>query len=145
MVDYLTELSDNVQAYFSTHKIPSYFYQCLFGECVKIWGVRFLIPDENYDAEYNDDGSVIPSNSEYSYEDQIGYYCTMLSGTSGWGIAFNEACIQSNLLWLHQDYKQMDWMSSDIFDGYIVDAMIDVLFAKDAKSDYYFFKIKKEN
>lgn len=145
MEDYLTELDDNVQTYFSTHEIPSYFYQCFFGELVKVWGVKFLIPDENYDAEYNDDESVTPADGEYSYKDQIGYYCTMLSGTAGWTVAFNEACIQSNLSWLYKDYKNMDWMSSDIFDGYIVDAMLDVLFAEDAKSDYYFYKVKKEN
>ena len=38
----------------------------------------------------------------------------------------------------------MGWVRSDICDGYIVDAMIEILFAEDANSDYYFFKVRKE-
>lgn len=143
-MDYLTDAQNDIQRYFKEHSIPTYFYQCLFGELVKIWGIKFLIPNEDYDAEYNDEGKIITSNDNYSYKEQIGYYCTMLSGTSGWGVAFNEACDQCNLSWLHHDYRQMDWVRSDIFDGYIVDAMIETLFAEDVKSDYYFFKVRKE-
>lgn len=146
MYDYLTNLENEIETYFKTHTIPNYFYQCLFGELIKIWGISPLIPDKDYDAEYDDDGNVIPNNNDnYSYKDQIGYYFTMLSGTAGWGLAFKESCSQCELTQLYQDYQNMDWMQSDIFDGYIVDNMLEVLFAKDNDDSYYFFKIQKEN
>lgn len=69
----------------------------------------------------------------------------MLSGTVGYGLAFKETCVQCELTQLYQDYQNIDWVRSDIFDGYIVDQMLEVLFAKDKTDDYYFFKIQKEN
>ena len=145
MMDYLTEAHDDIQAYFKSHEIPTYFYQCLFGELVKVWGVKFLIPDKYYDAQYDDNDNLIEyADDKYSYKDQLDFYFTCFSGTGGWGVAFNEACDQCDLSWLHQDYRQMDWVRSDIFDEYIVDAMIEMLFAEDANSDYYFFKVRKE-
>ena len=146
MADYLTDAQNDIQIYFETHEIPKYFYQCLFGELVKIWGVEFIIPDSDYDAEYDDDGNIIPSDDDYSYKDQIDYYATMLSGTAGWGVAFKESCMQCNLLWLDEYYRQIDWIRSDIFDGYIVEGMLNTLFVENVKSDsYYLFKMNKEN
>lgn len=56
MTDYLTDAQNDIEAYFETHEIPNYFYQCLFGELIKIWGVSPLIPDKDYLAEYDDEG-----------------------------------------------------------------------------------------
>lgn len=146
MTDYLTDAQNDITTYFETHEIPTYFYLCLFGELIKIWGVSPLVPDKDYDAEYDDDGNIISSNEEnYSYKDQLDYYFTMLSGTAGWGLAFKEACVQCGLTQLYQDYRSIDWVRSDIFDGYIGDQMLKVLFAEDSESDYYFFKVRKEN
>ncbi len=146
MTDYLTEAKDKIEAYLTTHEIPNYFYSCFFGELIKVFGIKFLIPDLNYDAEYDDDGEIIPCDEDdYSYKDQVDYYLTCLGGTGGWGLAFEEACKQCDLLNLYEDYSNFDWVHSDIFDGYIADNMIEVLFEDDISSNYYVFKIKKEN
>lgn len=145
MTDYLTDANNDIKTYFETNEIPTYFYNCLFGELIKIYGVSPLIPDKDYLAEYDDDGNIISSNGDnYSYKDQIDYYFNMLCGTAGWNLGFKEACAQCELTQLYQDYKNTDWIRSDIFDGYIVDQMLEVLFSKDLDSDYYFFKIRKE-
>lgn len=144
-MEYLTESYDDIQTYFESHEIPTYFYQCLFGELVKVWGAKFLIPDKYYDAQYDDNDNLIEyADDKYSYKDQLDFYFTSLSGTGGWSLAFKEACTQCSLTNIYEDYRKFDWVRSDIFDGYIVDVMIDVLFAEDAKSDYYFFKVQKE-
>ena len=139
MSDYLTDAHNDVQTYFETHEIPNYFYQCLFAELIKIFGVQCLVvPDENYLAEYDDDGNVISShNDNYSYKDQILYSLNMLSGTFGWSDAFGRSCEQCKLTQLHQDYKQMDWVRSDIFDGYIVDRMVVALFDENYPKGYH--------
>ena len=145
-MDYLTEAHNDIKTYFKTHSIPTYFYQCLFGELVKVWGIKPLIPDKNYDAEYDDDGNIIPCHDDdYSYKDQIDYFLTFMGGTAGWNVAFKEACAQCDLTNIYEDYHNFDWVRSDYFDGCIADRMLDVLFAEDVKSDYYFFKIQKEN
>ena len=131
MTDYLTDAEYNIEAYFKTHEIPNYFYQCLFGELIKIYGIHLVTPDQDC-LEENDD--------DYSYEDQIGYHLTMISGTTGWNLAFKETCVQCELTQLEYDYSEMDWVRSDIFDGYIIDNMLEVLFAESKVNDYYFFK-----
>lgn len=145
MTDYLTDAEINVKAYLETHDIPTYFYQCFFGELVKIWGANFLIPDKYYDAQYDDDGNIIEYDDElYSYKDQVEYYVVSLGGTAGWYTAFKEACDQCGIMDIYDDYSNMDWVHSDIFDGYIADEMLDVLFADTHRNDYYKFKTQKE-
>lgn len=145
MTDYLTDAANDIKVYFETHDIPIYFYQCFFGELVKICGINFLIPDKYYDAEYDDDGNIIEYDDElYSYEDQIGYFLTCQGGTGGWYEAFKEACKQCDLMDIHEDYCQLCWLRSDIFDGYIADRMLEVLFDDTRHNDYYRFKIQKE-
>ena len=137
MTDYLTDAQNDVQHYFDTHEIPNYFYQCFFAELIKIFGVNHLIPDENCLAEYDEDGNILLSNNDdYSYKDQISYHLTMLSGTFGWNDAFQQSCEQCKLPQLLWDYKQMDWVRSDIFDGYIVDKMIEALFDENHPEGY---------
>lgn len=137
MNDYLTDAENDIKAYFKTHEIPDYFYQCLFGELIKVFGIHFLIPDKDYLAEYDDDGNILPSNNnDYSYKEQIDYYLTMLSSTFGWNDAFQQSCEQCELSQLCLDYKQMDWVRSDIFDGYIVDKMVDALFDENHPRGY---------
>lgn len=146
MSDYLTDAKNDVQVYFETHEIPNYFYQCLFGEIVKVWGIKFLIPDKNYLAEYDDDGNILPGNDDdYSYKDQIDYFLTLEGGTGGWNVAFKEACEQCDLMSMYEDYRKFDWVRSDYFDGCVADKMIDVLFANNSITDYYFFKVRKDD
>ena len=146
MTDYLTDAKNDIETYFETHNIPIYFYQCLFGELVKIWGGNFLIPDKYYDAQYDDDGNLIePKEGTYSYRDQIDFYLIGLGGTGGWSTAFKEACDQCGLMDIYDDYAHMNWVYSDIFDGYIADRMLEVLFDDTRHNDYYRFKMQKEN
>ena len=145
-MDYLTEAYDDIQTYFESHEIPPYFYQCFFGELIKIWGIKPLIPDKNYDAEYDDEGNIIPNNEDdYSYRDQIDFFLTYWGGTSGWNSALKEACAQCGLVHMYEDYCKLDWVRSDYFDGCLADMMINVLFAENTTTDYYFFKVRKEN
>lgn len=109
MPNYLDNAENDVRTYFETHEIPRYFYQCLFAELIKIFGINFLIPDENYLAEYDDDGNMLPSNNDnYSYKDQISYYLALRGGTFGWGNAFAQSCKECELPWLQQDYENME-------------------------------------
>ena len=145
MTDYLTDAQKDIKTYFETHDIPTYFYQCFFGELVKVFGATFLIPDKYYDATYDDDGNRIEYDDElYSYKEQIEYYIVSLGGTSGWYEAFKEACEQCDLMDMHEDYHDFCWVRSDIFDGYIADKMFEIIFDDTHQNDYYKFKRQKE-
>lgn len=128
-MDYLTDASNEVQSYFATHDIPTYFYQCLFGELVKIFGMNFVAPCDTGD----------------SYKDQISEYLTLTSGSGGWDLAFSETCRQCDMYDMYEYYSDLDWVRSDIFDGYIVDSLVDALFACENNTEYYKFKMSKEN
>lgn len=146
MTDYLTDAQNDIEAYFESHKLPNYFYQCFFGELVKMFGTSLIAPDPSYLAEYDDEDNIIPGDeNDYSYRDQLDYSLTCLGGTGGWYTAFKEACAQCELTQLYQDYQNMDWVRSDIFDGYIADYTLDVMFAEDKTGDYYFYKVKENN
>ena len=136
MVDYLTDAQNDIKAYFETHDIPTYFYQCFFGELVKVFGIKFLIPSTDYLDMYDDD-------EEYSYKNQIGHYLNCQGGTGGWYEAFSISCDQCGLIDIWDDYEKMNWVYSDIFDGYIADKMVEVLFDDTRQNDYYKFKIKE--
>ena len=145
MTDYLTDAQNDIETYFETHDIPTYFYQCLFGELVKMYGMTLVAPDIYYDAEYDDDCNMIKSyEDEYSYKEQIDYSLAFFTGTGGWYKAFKETCKQCDLMDMHEDYSKMEWVRSDIFDGYIADKMLEVLFDDTRHNDYYRFKIQKE-
>lgn len=145
MTDYLTDAQNDIEVYFKTHDIPAYFYQCLLGELVKIWGATFIIPDKYYDAQYDDDGNLIePKEGTYSYRDQIEFHLTCLGGTGGWHLAFKEACDQCGLVDILDTYENMNWVYSDIFDGYIADKMLEVIFDGTRHNDYFKFKMQKE-
>lgn len=129
MTDYLTDAQNDIKTYFETHDIPTHFYQCFFGELIKVFGVDFLIPDKYYNAEYDDDGNIIESEEDtYYYKEQIEFSLTFQSGTYGWGKAFKAACDQCGIMDIYDDYTEMNWVYSDTFDGYIADKMIEVLF-----------------
>lgn len=121
-MDYLTDAQNEVQTYFATHRIPTYFYQCLFGELVKIFGFN------------------LSTQSLELFSEEISY----VAGSRGWGLAFKETCTQCDLNDMYEYYNSLDWCKSDIFDGYIEEKMINVLFDSNARSDYYEFKIQKE-
>ena len=127
MTDYLTDAENDIKTYFKTHDIPTYFYQCFCGELVKVFGVKFLIRDD-----------------DCSYREQLGFHLNNLGGTGGWYEAFIEACRECNLIDILFDYSKMDWVRSDIFDGYIADKMLEVLFDDTHHNDYYRFKMQKE-
>ena len=145
MTDYLTDAQNDIKTYFETHDIPTCFYQCFFGEMVKVWGIKFLTPDKYYDAEYDEDGNMTDSYEDaYSYKEQIDNTLNCLGGTGGWNLAFKEACRQCDLMDIYEDYSKMDWVRSDIFDGYIAEETMKMLFADLYSNDYYMFKIHKE-
>ena len=145
MTDYLTDAKNDIEAYFESHDIPNYFYQCFFGELVKVFGIGLIAPSLDYLAGYDDEFNMIPGDeNDYSYKDQLDYYLTCLGGTGGWYTAFKEACAQCELTQLYQDYQNMDWVRSDIFDGYIADQTLDVMFAQDKTGGYYFYKVKEK-
>lgn len=127
MTDYLTDAQNDIKTYFETHDIPAYFYQCLFGELVKVFGAKFLIPDD-----------------DYFYREQLELHLNNLGGTGGWYEAFSATCDQCDLMDIWGDYEKMDWVYSDTFDGYIADKMVEVLFDGTRHDDYYRFKIQKE-
>ena len=146
MTDYLTDAQNDIKIYFETHDIPTYFYQCFFGELVKVWGSTFITPDKYYNAEYDDDGNIIKSyEDEYTYKEQIGNSLAFITGTGGWYEAFKEACKQCDLMDMHEDYRKFCWVRSDIFDEYIADKMLEVVFDDTHHDDYYRFKMQKEN
>ena len=146
MTDYLTDVHNDIQTYFETHEIPSYFLNCFFGELIKVWGVYPLIPDNGYLMDYDDDDHVLlVSEKEYSYEDQISWFLTNEGGTAGWHLAFKEACEQCDMMNLYEYYRLLDWIRSDYFDGFIADKMVKVLFGEGTSSDWYFFKVRKEH
>lgn len=127
MTDYLTDAENDIKTYFETHDIPIYFYQCFFGELIKVFGIKFLIPDD-----------------DYSCREQLELHLNNLGGTGGWYEAFKEACKQCDLMDMHEDYRKFCWVRSDIFDGYIADRMLEVLFDDACRNDYYRFKMQKE-
>ena len=146
MTDYLTDAENDIKTYFETRNIPTYFYQCFFGELVKVFGMNFLIPDTGYLTEYDEDGNIISTNENaYSYKDQLDCHLNFISGTGGWHEAFKEACKQCTIMDVYEDYCELQWVHSDIFDGYIADKMLEVLFADTHHNDYYKFKMQKEN
>lgn len=144
-MDYLTNIHNDIKTYFETHDIPTYFYLCLFGEIVKILGANFLIPDENYDAGYDDDGEIIATyEGEYSYKDDISLSLSYITGTHVWALALQQSCDQCGLMNVYDDYTLMDWEHGDIFDGHIADKMLEVIFDDAHRCDYYKFKMQKE-
>lgn len=54
---------DKVFQYLDLMEIPNYFYSCMFGELVKIFGLSFIEP-----RFYDDDGEPI---SDLPYREQI--------------------------------------------------------------------------
>lgn len=143
-MDYINNTEDKIRTYFRNHKLPDYFYQCFFGELIKIFGANIIIPNKDYLAEYDDDGNIISSNEEdYSYKSQLDYCFTMLGGTSGWNLSLKETCIQCGLMDFYLDYSKFDWVESDLCDAYITEEMWNIIFSNDVTSSYYRFKFNK--
>lgn len=138
MTNYLTNAQNYIKTYFETHDIPTHFYQCFFGELIKMFGAKFLIPSTDYLDMYDDE-------EDYSYTNQIGHYLICQGGTGGWYEAFRTSCDQCGLMDVWDDYEKMDWVYSDTFDGYIAGKMIEILFNTTHNNDYYKFKMQKEN
>ena len=100
----------------------------MFGEIIKVWGTKFLIQDKYYDAEFDEEGNLIKSNEEsYSYKRQIEYFLVCQGGTYGWVEAFEKTCVQCSITDVYEYYTKLDWMLSDIFDGYVIDKMLKIL------------------
>ena len=141
-MDYLDNAQDKIDKYFKEHALPNYFFQCFFGELIKVLGIKGLIPDKYYDAEYDDEGNIIESNCEdYSYKNQLDYYLSYMCGTAGWHMAFEESCRECKLIDVYKYYFNLDWIESDIFDSYVAEEMLNVIFSDDIKNNYYNFKL----
>lgn len=128
-MDYLTQAQNEVQAYFDTHHIPTYFYQRLFGELVKVWGMNLVAPCDTGD----------------SYQYQIDEYLALMAGTAGWNVAIKESCCQCDMINMYEYYSDLNWIQSDIFDGIITDNMIKILFSENVGNEYYRYRLRKEN
>lgn len=136
MPNYIPNAESRVKTYFQTHIFPYNFHKCFLGELIKVFGANFLIPNKYYDVEYDDDGNMIESNEDdYSYKDQLTFHLSFFEGTYGWNKAFKAACDECGLMDIYDDYENMDWVHSDIFDGYIAEMMIDELFADTQHND----------
>ena len=141
-IDYLDTAQDKIDKYFKEHALPDYFFQCFFGELIKVLGIKGLIPDKYYDVEYDDEGNIIESNCEdYSYKNQLDYYLSYMCGTAGWHMAFEESCRECKLIDVYKYYFNLDWIESDIFDSYVAEEMLNVIFSDDIKNNYYNFKL----
>ena len=144
-MEYLNNAQDKIDKYFKEHVLPDYFYYCFFGELIKVFGIKGLIPDKNYDAEYDDDGNIIESDREdYSYKNQLDYYLTFMCGTAGWNMALKESCEQCSLIGIYKDYSHFNWVESDTFDGYIEEETLNVIFSDGIENSYYKFKLNNE-
>jgi hypothetical protein len=128
MLDYLTDAQNDIKIYFETHDIPTYFYKCFFGELIKVFGITLLIPDD-----------------DCSYREQLSLGLNYLGGTGGWYEALSTSCDQCGIMDIYDDYRHFCWLRSDIFDGYIADKMIEVLFDDSNDQDYYRFKMNEVN
>lgn len=126
-MDYLEDVSNKVKSYFETHSIPTYFYQCLFGELIKIWGINLVAPYDTGDT----------------YETQIDERIAMMTGTGGWNVSFKAACEQCDMIEINDYYRNLDWIESDIFDGIITDNMVKILFSENVGHDYYHYRLRK--
>ena len=111
MTDYLTDAKNDIKTYLDTHPIPTYFYRCFLGELVKIWGVLPLFPDD-----------------DYSRTEPTIWFLDGVSGTGGWCKAFEAACSECGIMDIHDDYSKMDWVHSGIFNEYICEKMLNVIF-----------------
>lgn len=104
-------------------RIPEYFYYALGGECVSVFGINALIPD--------DDGFYILN------------YC---SGEAGWYRAFKATCIKLDMKWLLDYWNILPWYHSDIFDEWMADEVIRRFenFQSASASPYYLYLIEKQ-
>lgn len=117
---------DKVFQYLDLMEIPNYFYSCMFGELVKIFGLSFIEP-----SLYDDDGEPI---SDLSYREQIDNILTIESGTGGWYSAFKMTCKLTGREDLLNAYNSLNWINSDYFDEYICDHIITEIFDNTGKS-----------
>lgn len=116
----LTQQVNNAEAYIKERNIPQYFYESMFGEFIKIFGVETIKPWSKWK----------------SYKEQL--YCLFSAniGTSGWALAFKLACIQCDLLDLYEYYDQLDWDYSDVFDSFILENMMNIMFKENPERSY---------
>lgn len=116
---------DEVFQYLDLMEIPDYFYSCMYGELVKIFGLSFIEP-----SLYDDDGEPL---SDLSYCEQIYTMLTLEGGTGGWYSAFKMTCKITGMEKLLEVYISLNWMNSDYFDEYICDHIMTEIFDNTAK------------
>ncbi len=118
-------------------KIPSMFYEALFGELVSVFGFEFLVPHEEL---YNEKDLV------KGYTEMVGEFIFASENTSGYNAAFIQTCRKLSMEWLIDYEKTLEWYDSDIFFNEISTGMIKNL-CKDKKecpNNYYTFLISSQ-
>ena len=98
-------------------KIPEYFWAGFVGELVSVFGLDLF--------------------DKVDDEECVG--ADFVTGTSGWNYAFRAACDKLNLEWLFDYYDKLDWMRSDVFDGEILDKVLEKFVSQNGEgtSPYY--------
>lgn len=125
MNEYTATLYQKFDDYFLNHPLNENFLETFFGALIEVFGFQIIVPDVDYDAEYDvTENRLQTVHEDYSWLDQIDYTLTRLGGTSGWFKAFEDTCTKVEDVGLLEYYKTLEWHESDIFDGYIADKII---------------------
>lgn len=99
-------------------KIPEYFWAGFSGELVSVFGLDLFDKVE---------------------EDQECTHADFVVGTAGWNYALRATCDKLNLKWLFDYYDKLDWMQSDMFDGEILNKVLEKFVSQSGEgtSPYY--------
>lgn len=124
---------DKVFQYLDLMEIPSYFYFCMFGELIKVFGIDMIEFNLFYGAAGHNLNEVKDSDylrllKMYSYKEQIDEAITCEEGTLGWYSAFKMTCKLTDREDLLAVYDSLNWMNSDYFDEYIGNHIIEEMF-----------------
>jgi len=103
-------------------RIPPYFYIAFAGELCSVFGRRIFEKDKSgvYGLSY-------------------------VGSTCGWGEAFRMTCQKTDLSWLADYYKELEWNDSDLFDGEVENEIISRFIETQPSGDnvYYQFLLSR--
>lgn len=141
---------NKVREYLDSLEIPDYFFACMFGELVKIFGSGLIQPNPFYCLSEEEqckavENGKLPSYSEnYSYRDQIDFELTYEGGTGGWYNALAATCWLLDMDSLLNVYNKLSWMNSDYFDEWVSDKIVEYLFDRSNRDQSYAEFLKKK-